>query len=436
MKLNDLLVFSLRNLSRRKLRTFLTILSIVIGTFFIILMISFGFGMQRANNQMIENMGGLTNITVRSPYIYDSNMGNSNDKSKILNDAKVNSFESMDKVKAVLPIIEINSGNILVKNYESYVSLKGVDLNRMEQFGYKVEEGRNLNPKKEFEFIFSNIDLYDNKTGEIIDNIDILKEKVVYRIGWKDVQSEFETGKKTYYDFNLKPVGKFTGGDYYSPEILVNYKTAKKLFISEKELNLYGENVSNNKINEKDIPYTYIMVKANNLEDVKPLQDEFEKMGYNTSSNLEFNESMQKQVRQIQLVFGAIGAVALLVSAIGIANTMIMSIYERTKEIGIMKVVGASIKNIRDIFLIESTLVGLIGGILGIMLSVLVSFILNKFLFEVGADSMSESGISSYIPVWLMILSAIFSALIGLISGLLPAVRATKISVIDAIRTE
>ena len=66
MKLNDLLVFSLRNLSRRKLRTILTLLSILIGTSFIILMISFGLGMQKNNEEMIESMGGLTNITVRS----------------------------------------------------------------------------------------------------------------------------------------------------------------------------------------------------------------------------------------------------------------------------------------------------------------------------------------------------------------------------------
>lgn len=429
MKLNDLLVFSLRNLSRRKLRTILTLLSILIGTSFIILMISFGLGMQKNNEEMIESMGGLTNITVRSndPYGPDTDKKNS----KVLNDTKVKSFGAMDGVKDVLPVIEINSANILIKNYDAYAMIKGVDVNKMEEFGYTVTEGKNISQNSDDEYIFSNIHVYNNKTGEPIDNIDIMKEKPIIRIGWKDLQSEMETGKKTYMDFKFKPVGKTSGANMYDPEILMNYKTAKKLYMAERELNMSED--SPKKISERDIPYSYVILKANTLEDVKPLQEELTEMGYMTQSNLEFNESMQQQVRTIQLVFGAIGAVALLVAAIGIANTMIMSIYERTKEIGIMKVVGASIKNIRDIFLLESTLVGLIGGVLGVLLSLLVSYVLNKYLFA--GDDMG-GGFSSYIPVWLMLVSAIFSAVIGLLSGLLPAIRATKISAIDAIRTE
>lgn len=429
MKLNDLLVFSLRNLSRRKLRTILTLLSILIGTSFIILMISFGLGMQKNNEEMIESMGGLTNITVRSndPYGPDTDKKNS----KVLNDAKIKSFEAMDGVKDVLPVIEINSANILIKNYDAYAMIKGVDVNKMEEFGYTVTEGKNISQNSDDEYIFSNIHVYNNKTGEPIDNIDLMKEKPIIRIGWKDLQSEMETGKKTYMDFKFKPVGKTSGANMYDPEILMNYKTAKKLYMAERELNMSED--SPKKISERDIPYSYVILKANTLEDVKPLQEELTEMGYMTQSNLEFNESMQQQVRTIQLVFGAIGAVALLVAAIGIANTMIMSIYERTKEIGIMKVVGASIKNIRDIFLLESTLVGLIGGVLGVLLSLLVSYVLNKYLFA--GDDMG-GGFSSYIPIWLMLVSAIFSAVIGLLSGLLPAIRATKISAIDAIRTE
>lgn len=429
MKLNDLLVFSLRNLSRRKLRTILTLLSILIGTSFIILMISFGLGMQKSNEEMIESMGGLTNITVRSndPYGPDTDKKNS----KVLNDAKVKSFGAMDGVKDVLPVIEINSANILIKNYDAYAMIKGVDVNKMEEFGYTVNEGKNISQNSDDEYVFSNIHIYNNKTGEPIDNIDIMKEKPIIRIGWKDLQSEMETGKKTYMDFKFKPVGKTSGANMYDPEILMNYKTAKKLYMAERELNMSED--SPKKISERDIPYSYVILKANTLEDVKPLQEELTEMGYMTQSNLEFNESMQQQVRTIQLVFGAIGAVALLVAAIGIANTMIMSIYERTKEIGIMKVVGASIKNIRDIFLLESTLVGLIGGVLGVLLSLLVSYVLNKYLFT--GDDMG-GGFSSYIPIWLMLVSAIFSAVIGLLSGLLPAIRATKISAIDAIRTE
>lgn len=342
----------------------------------------------------------------------------------------------MDKVKDVFPVIEVNDGNLILKNLSTYAPIKGVDINKMEEFGYKIQEGNNITQNSDLEFVYSSINFYNERTGEPLENIDLLKEKPILRIGYKDMQVEIESGKKTYIDYKLKPIGKMVGRDIYMPEIFVNYKTAKKLFMESRELNLYGDEKPK-KISERDIPYSYVMVKAKELEDVKPLQDEFQEMGYFTESNLEFNESMQDQVKTVQRVFGAIGAVALLVAAIGIANTMIMSIYERTREIGIMKVVGASIKNIRDIFLIESTLVGFIGGVLGIAFSLLVSYLLNKYLFKTGLDpSEGGMGMSSYIPLWLMGVSAMFSALIGLLSGLIPALRATKISAIDAIRTE
>ncbi|WP_300408471.1 ABC transporter permease [Lagierella sp.] len=436
MRLNDLLIFSLRNLGRRKLRTILTVLSILIGTSFIILMLSFGLGMQRSNEELIESMGGLTNITVRSDQNYYYGGNSQNNKAKELNEAKLKTFEAMDKVRAVFPVIEVMDGNLMVKNHSTYAPIKGVDINKMEEFGYQIQEGKNITQNSDLEFVYANVEFFDERTGVPIENIDLMKEKPTLRIGYQDMSAEIETGEKTYMDFNLKPIGKMTGGDMYMPEIFVNYKTAKKLYMESMKLNLYGEEKPK-KISEKDIPYSYVMVKAKELEDVKPLQDEFNEMGYFTQSNLEFNESMQEQVKIVQKVFGAIGAVALLVAAIGIANTMIMSIYERTREIGIMKVVGASIKNIRDIFLIESTLVGFIGGILGIAFSCLVSFLLNKYLFKTGLDpSEGGMGMSSYIPIWLMGVSALFSALIGLLSGLLPAIRATKISAIDAIRTE
>ena len=115
---------------------------------------------------------------------------------------------------------------------------------------------------------------------------------------------------------------------------------------------------------------------------------------------------------------------------------MIMSIYERTKEIGVIKVIGASVKDIRNMFLLEATLIGFIGGALGIALSYLGSYILNFF----AGSSMDYGGeitnvVISYIPAGLVIIAGLFSMLIGLASGYLPAIKATKISAIDAIRT-
>ena len=163
-------------------------------------------------------------------------------------------------------------------------------------------------------------------------------------------------------------------------------------------------------------------------------------MGFQADSNAEYVESTQKQFNTIQMVLGGIGSVALFVAAISIANTMMMSIYERTKEIGIIKVLGCSLGNIRSLFLIEAAFIGFIGGFLGLILSYGLSWLLNAFLGGALSSAMdmgsgSGSGIS-YIPLWLSALALIFAVLVGVIAGFLPAMRAMKLSPLSAIKTE
>ena len=137
----------------------------------------------------------------------------------------------------------------------------------------------------------------------------------------------------------------------------------------------------------------------------------------------------------IQLVLGGIGAVSLLVAAIGIANTMMMSIYERTKEIGIMKVLGCDMRNIQGMFLIEAGFIGLIGGITGLAISYGLSVTVN-FLVANMAGDMGISGGISYIPLWLALMSLVFAVFVGMLAGFFPSLRAMKLSPLAAIRNE
>ena len=147
---------------------------------------------------------------------------------------------------------------------------------------------------------------------------------------------------------------------------------------------------------------------------------------------------MQGQLMIIQLVLGGLAAISLLVAAIGIANTMIMSIYERTREIGIMKVLGCFISNIRIMFLMEAGMIGLLGGGIGVLISYIISFFMNKFGSGLMSSMMGTDGSTpiSIIPLWLVLLALIFSSFIGLISGFYPANRAVKISALEAIKNE
>mgnify|MGYP002508443093 CR=1 FL=1 len=123
------------------------------------------------------------------------------------------------------------------------------------------------------------------------------------------------------------------------------------------------------------------------------------------NSEMQYIETSIETANMLQMVLGAIGAVAMLVSAINIANTMIMSIYERTKEIGIMKVLGCLIKDIKKLFLFEAGMIGLIGGVIGIALSYLASYFINKYgstlLSSLMSIGYSSGGKVSMIPWWL-----------------------------------
>ena len=122
----------------------------------------------------------------------------------------------------------------------------------------------------------------------------------------------------------------------------------------------------------------------------------------------------------------------MLVAAISITNTMMMSIYERTKEIGVMKVLGCDIRNIQTLFLMEAGFIGFIGGIVGVGVSYLISIAINSLVAS------SEMGMTNIcrIPLWLTPMAILFAILVGMVAGFLPSLRAMKLSPLAAIRNE
>ena len=139
---------------------------------------------------------------------------------------------------------------------------------------------------------------------------------------------------------------------------------------------------------------------------------------------------MKETTKMLRTMLGAIGAISLIVAAIGITNTMVMSIYERTREIGVMKVIGASLKDIKRLFLTEAAIIGFMGGIFGMLLSFGASKAVNYFAMKQSSDMLSS------IPLWLYLASLAFATLVGVASGYLPAKRAMKLSALTAIKTE
>ncbi|MGL6293436.1 ABC transporter permease, partial [Eubacterium aggregans] len=206
--------------------------------------------------------------------------------------------------------------------------------------------------------------------------------------------------------------------DYY---IIMNLK--KALEISE-------WSAGDVAINTKRDGYSQAMVTAADTDSVNSVTQAITDMGFQAFSMKQMLDSMDSVFTSLQMLLGGIGAVALLVACIGIVNTMTMSIYERTKEIDIMKVIGASVTDIRNMFVVnmfvvESTMIGLLGGIVGILFSYLVSFAINGIASLMSSADQKVSIIS---------LGLVFSAIVGMIAGVRPAIKAANLSSLDAIR--
>ncbi|HHW91537.1 MAG TPA: ABC transporter permease [Firmicutes bacterium] len=190
---------------------------------------------------------------------------------------------------------------------------------------------------------------------------------------------------------------------------------------------------------KNDRIYSYFLVRAVDVNKAKELSKTLRDMGYNAWSMADNLEGIEQGTKVMQAILGGIGGISLLVAALGITNTMIMSIYERTKEIGIMKVIGASFEDIRLLFLGEAGLIGAGGGAIGLVLSYLISYLLNRFgasYINQGMGMGGEEVAISIIPPYLALFAVGFAILVGLLSGLYPATRAMRLSPVVAIRNE
>jgi ABC-type antimicrobial peptide transport system permease subunit len=189
--------------------------------------------------------------------------------------------------------------------------------------------------------------------------------------------------------------------------------------------------------------YDQIDVLCKDVKATRAVASTLREEGFNLWTVADYMEGVENQAFIIQAVLGGIGAVTLLVATIGIANTMIMAIYERTREIGVMKVIGATAGDVMMMFLMEAGLIGVCGGLLGLACSVGASKLINHFGANFMASNMGYGmgiGANGYdisvIPPYLMLFALIFSFCIGVTAGLYPARRASKLSPILAIRNE
>jgi ABC-type antimicrobial peptide transport system permease subunit len=445
---------SVSNLWKRKLRTVLTVLGVVIGITSIVVMVALGNGLKESMLENYANYTSMTQISVYSDnYYYDSGSGLEDEKR--LSDSLIEELSQMEHVEAVYPRLEtyaiIKSGK-----YMSSINILGVTNEELASMKIDVGEGELFDSDTELEFFYGNnviTDFYVEKTGNYpywdigeLPDIDLLDDPIFVIFDtdayWNSRSSDSETAVKQPKKYIIKTAGIMAGDvndwNQYSYYVLCNIDALKtQLKRVFKNSVIPNQPTRKNGKPYNEIFYSRLIVQVDDMENVTDLTNAINDMGYNASSSAEWIQQEMDSMNTIQAVLGAIGAVAMLVAAISITNTMMMSIYERTKEIGVMKVLGCDIRNIQALFLLEAGFIGFIGGIVGIGFSYLLSFVINSLMASSGVgDSMGISGAICRIPLWLCPVAIVFAVVVGMVAGFIPSLRAMKLSPLAAIRNE
>lgn len=445
---------ALRNLSRRKSRTILTVLSVVIGATSIILMLAFASGISNSQKEMIESFGGLTSINI---------VNNSEKEGMDIKDTDINKLKKVKGVRAVVPSKNF-WGEIWVDKDGEYIVNTSFEVIPDDVFKLLTKDmfewGSTLSPSINDSIILgASADV--QKIEETFDGgwssmpleeeFNYQSHEYFYRLGFKDESDDGvhfgnednqdkDSNKPSFVDVNVKLAGKLNSKSILKGwSSYVNESFYKRLKEEDKKIrnpqleNNFDENGQPIAEKSDKIKYDSLRVIVDDVENLERIEKDIQKLGYNTQSEAGSADEIKKQTMQVTLILGGIGSVAFIVSAIGIINTMLMSIYERQKEIGVMKVIGASINDIRGMFLIESGFIGFFGGIIGLLISLGVGKIINKLL--AGGGMFGGSGDVIAISFGLAIVGVGFSSLVGVLAGYIPARRATKLSAIEALRS-
>ncbi len=351
-------------------------------------------------------------------------------KEQKLDDTLITQLKNIDHVRGVTPVLNV-SASLKSGKYQSYVTIAGIDPTCMEYFDFpEIASGESISNENPTAILFGadsyyfynpKQSYYGGRNNE--PNVDLMNDSV--KITFDNTWDTEKTPK--YTKLNVAGILEASTGDF-------GYNAYAPL---EQVIKWYKEVQKRNNKKTSAVEYEEVWVSVDDVDNVATVQQQIKDMGYTTYSMADSLDSIKEVSNMLQLILGGIGAVSLLVSAIGIANTMVMSIYERTKEIGVMKVLGCLVTDIRKIFLFEATIIGFCGGMVGIGLSYLVSHLLNKYAPQIGEMiGMSSTSTISIIPLWLSAGAVVFAMLVGIVSGLYPAKKATKIKPLEAIRSE
>jgi putative ABC transport system permease protein len=381
----------------RTSRTFLTILGMSVGIGAILFLVSLGYGLQKTILKKITTSDSLLSLDV-SP----------NKSSQAILDS--NSLQKIEKIPGVVkisPSYQLNAQGQM-DNLTVELSATVVDSLYLKLAGIKLTDGKLINDQEPNGIIISSsVAKIFNKNDH-----DIIGKLMSFNFSLsKDMVRNYSNDSQKYIPQNKFKIIGVTAGD--SNAVYINTKALNMIQVAK---------------------FNHIKIKCQNNKIMPSIQKSITDKGYLVSSLSSTVDQANKVFRIVKIILMLFGFIALVVSAIGMFNTMTITLLERTEEIGIMKSIGASDGMISLIFVMEATIMGFLGGVVGVIIGFLEGWLFNFIVNSIASHLGGEKVSLFYSPLWFVLSILIFSLVVGFLTGVIPARRASRIDPLDALR--
>ncbi len=436
----DQIDFVLQHIKKNKLRVFMTVLAATMGCAFLIVLASIGFGLQASMEEEILSNQSVTKIEVMG--------GDAQFTAE-----EVAEIESVENVQTVLKTTTMDAE--AKSFFEDRETISGVRLTNFTDYASIAKPlAEGTYPKNENEIV---VGYHFGQT--LLNEAD--RKLIEEKSKAAEAEGTYYNGEEEGYKSSL--IGKeieLAISSHDNPDKLSERMTytivgvmprpgyqwviENRIYMMDEQRtaleNSFKQVMVDDSASDFQLFNERYDIYAKSLEYVKPILEDLRGKGYGVYSVTEQLDELNIffLVLKVGLIF--VGTIAVLIASIGIFNTMTMAVTERTREIGVLKAIGASPKLIQRLFLMESTFIGVIGTVLAIAISYLVSFASNLLLPIVLEAATGEANFSniqfSAIPWQLVVIAATISIGVAMISGLRPARKATKIEVMQALRQE
>ncbi|WP_282936738.1 ABC transporter permease [Paenibacillus sp. RC67] len=467
MKPFDYLRLGWEQLRRRLVVTALCAMGIAIGSASIIVALSFGESINHYSRTQMSYYMKSDEITVRSGQAPNTDSADTNaNKPYELNKAKIDILRTLPNVKAIATYQTFNQFQFEVDSKKGYINnVYATELDTLEAFGYELQQGGAADLDNTIILSYgATMGLFDAQMSkarsQVLQNQLDSREAtdnwrrqmlISYPIYQKQIVLKPQIFRSdgieiSNLSFPLRVVGILKKPEGVPDDVVMNMKTAfispamgKKLREAMTTANANESKKSGGSGNSTikvEPEFNEVKMKVDNSSHVRELEELIKKLKLSAETNIHREEQMQGELVILRLVFGGAGLFILFVASISIIVAMTMSTYQRRRQIGIMKVLGANLRQIRNMFMVESALLGVLGGACGILLSYWVIWGIN---IAVQRFSPPRSGAEQeilFISGWILPVGLFFAVLTGVLSGIYPAVKASRTDALTAIKRD